>query len=86
MSLWAITIIESKLPHICRIWILNDAKHLRDDFKTQPPVDRRFRPVRAGSYCSKQWQPPRTGRNRRSTGGWVLKPPLTAVQQKNDTF
>ena len=24
-----------------------------------------------------QWQPPGTERNRRSTGGWVLKPPLT---------
>ena len=50
---------------------------VRDGFKTQPPVDRRFRPVPPGFYCSKQWQPPRTGRNRRSTGGWVLKPPLS---------
>ena len=33
---------------------------------------------RSGFHCSKQWQPPRTGRNRRSTGGWVLKPPLSA--------
>ena len=49
---------------------------VRDGFKTQPPGDRWFRPVLAGFYCSKQWQPPRTGRNRRSTGGWVLKPPL----------
>ena len=49
---------------------------LRDGFKTQPPVDRRFRPVSPGFHCSKQWQPPGTGRNRRSTGGWVLKPPL----------
>ena len=49
----------------------------RGGFKTQPPVDRRFRPVPPGFYCSELWQPPRTGRNRRSTGGWVLKPPLT---------
>ena len=27
---------------------------LRDGFKTQPPVDRRFRPVPPGFYCSKQ--------------------------------
>ena len=33
----------------------------------------------AGFYCSKQWQAPGTGRNRRSTGGWVLKPPLHGV-------
>ena len=52
------------------------SKWLRDGFKTQPPVDQRFRPVPAGFYCSKQWQPPRTGQNRRSTGGWVLKLPL----------
>ena len=38
---------------------------LRYDFKTQPLVDRWFRLVLAGFYCSKQWQPPRTGRNRR---------------------
>ena len=50
---------------------------VRDGFKTQPPVDRQFRPVPASFYCSKQWQPPGTGRNRWSTGGWVLKPPLT---------
>ena len=52
---------------------------LRDDFKTQPPVDRLFRPVPVptGFYCSKQWQPPGSGQNRRSTGGWVLKSPLT---------
>ena len=49
---------------------------VRDGFKTQPPVDRWFRPVPAGFYCSKQWQPPVTGRNCRSTGGWVLKPPV----------
>ena len=47
----------------------------RDGFKTQPPIDRRFHPVPAGFYCSKQWQPPRTGRNRRSTGGWVWSRP-----------
>ena len=50
---------------------------IRDGFKTQPPVDRRFRPVPPSFCCSKQWQPPGTGRNRRSTGGWVLKPPLS---------
>ena len=53
---------------------------LRDGFKTQPPVDRRFSPVPAGFYCSKQWQPPGTGQNRRSTGGWVLKPPLKDME------
>ena len=36
---------------------------VRGGFKTQPPVDRRFRPVPPGFYCSKQWQPPGTGRN-----------------------
>ena len=46
---------------------------LRDDFKTQTPVDRRFRSFLAGFYCSKQWQPLGTGRNRQSAGGWVLK-------------
>ena len=25
-----------------------------DGFKTQPPIDRRFRPVPASFYCSKQ--------------------------------
>ena len=49
---------------------------VRDGFKTQLPVDRRFRPVPAGFYCSKQWQLLGTGRNRRSTGSWVLKLPL----------
>ena len=49
---------------------------LRDGFKTQPAVDRRFHPVPRGYCCSKQWQPPRTGWNRWSTAGWVLKPPL----------
>ena len=59
---------------------LNMCICIRDGFKTQPPVDRRFRPVPPGFYCSKQWQPPGTGRNRRSTGGWVLKPPLSWYQ------
>ena len=54
-----------------------DQVYIRNGFKTQPSVDRRFRPVPPGSYCSKQWQPPGTGRNRWSTGGWVLKPPLS---------
>ena len=54
----------------------NSAGYLRGGFKTQPPVDRRFHPVPPGFYCSKQCQPPGTGRNRRSTGGCVLKPPL----------
>ena len=52
---------------------------LGDGIKTQPPVDRRFRPVPLGFYCSKHWQPPRTGRNLRSTGGLVLKSPLMAM-------
>ena len=56
--------------------VLMRENSVRDDFKTQPPVDCRFRPVLGGFYCSKQWQPLRTGRNRRSTGGWVLKSPL----------
>ena len=32
---------------------------LRDNFKPQPPVDRRFRPVPAGFYCQGflQWEP-----------------------------
>ena len=47
------------------------------DFKTQPPVDRRFRPVPGGCHCLEQWKPGGTGRNRRPTGGWVLKPSLT---------
>ena len=29
-------------------------QRVRDGFKTQPPVDRRFCPVPAGFYCSKQ--------------------------------
>ena len=33
----------------------------RDDFKTQPPVDRQFCLVPAGFYRSKQWQLPGTG-------------------------
>ena len=57
-------------------WWYYLSKMIRDGFKTQPPVDRRFRPVPPGFYCSKQWQPPGNGRNRRLTGGWVLKPPL----------
>ena len=33
------------------------SKHLiRDDFKTQPLLDRWFCPLPAGFYCSKQWQ------------------------------
>ena len=28
MSLWAVTIIESKKSHICKIWIENDAKQI----------------------------------------------------------
>ena len=68
-------------------WWINYVNHLtrkyaiklRDGFKTQPPVDRRFRPVPTSSYCSKQWKPPGTGRNRRSTGGWVLKSHLTSA-------
>ena len=49
---------------------------LRGGFKTQPPVDRRFRPVPRGCHCLEQYKPGGTGRNRQSTGGWVVKPPL----------
>ena len=49
----------------------------RGGFKTQPPVDRRFRPVPGGCHCLEQKKPGGTGRNRRSTGGWVLKPSLS---------
>ena len=63
-----------------QIWHWNFSRpngfYVRDGFKPQPPVDRWFRPVPPGFYCCKQWQPPWTRRNRRSTGGWVLKPPL----------
>ena len=52
---------------------------LRDDFKTQPSVDRRFHPGPAGFYCSKQWQPPRTGQNCWSTSCWVLQSTLTKI-------
>ena len=61
-------------------------KWLRDGFKTQPPVDRGFRPVPPSFYCSKQWQLPGTGRNRRSTGGWVLKSPLIWIFKSNCTL
>ena len=57
--------------------ILVGINFFRDCFKTQPPVDPRFCPVPVGFYSSKQWQPPGTGRNRRSTGGWILKPSLS---------
>ena len=60
----------------CPNLVIKNYYFVRDGFKTQPPVDRRFRPVPPCFYCSKQWQSPGTGRNRRSTGGWVLKPPL----------
>ena len=62
---------------------LKGIRMVRADFKTQPSVDRRFRPVPAGFCCSKQWQLPVNGRNRRSTGGWVLKPPLSNVYLLN---
>ena len=44
----------------------------RDNFKIQL----QFCPVPASFYRAKQWQPPGTGRNRRSTGGWILRSPL----------
>ena len=46
---------------------------LGDDFNTQLPVVRRFRLALAGFFCSKQWQPPGTRRNRRSTCGCVFR-------------
>ena len=64
---------------LCK-WSIYKLKSVRGDFKTQPPADRRFCSFPPGFYCSKQWQPSWTGRNRRSTGGWVLKPPLTNKQ------
>ena len=52
---------------------------LRDDFKTQTPVDLQFRPVPGIYHCLEQWKPARTERNRRPTGGWVLKPSLSKM-------
>ena len=69
--------LPDKSNNFCVAFLENFFIEFRDGLKTQPPVDRRFRPVLGGFYRSKQWQPPGTGRNRRSTGGWVLKPPLT---------
>ena len=46
------------------IQLLNVKLLIRDDFKTQPPVDQRFCPVPAGFYCFKQWQLPRTRWNK----------------------
>ena len=43
--------------------------YFRDDFKTQPPVDRRFHPVPGGFYYSKQWQQAGTG-GRPAVGFW----------------
>ena len=61
------------------------SKLFRGGFKTQPPVDRRFRPVPGGCHCLEQLKPGGTGRNRRSTGGWVLKPSLTNMQAIENT-
>ena len=45
-----------------QFWLTNEQnlpcmtiQDVRDDFKTQPPVDRQFDPVPAGFYCPKQW-------------------------------
>ena len=51
--------------------------YVREEFKTQLPVDRWFHPVLAGLYCSKQ--PPCTGRNDWSTSSWILKLPLSFI-------
>ena len=67
-----------ELPVIDLYTILN--------FKTKPPVDPWFRPILAGFYCSKKWQPPRTGQNLWSTSSWVLKSPLTFMVKNNPTF
>ena len=62
-------------------WIIMLLIIVRDGFKTQPPVDRWFRPVQARfSIVLKVMTTPGIGRNRRSTGGWVLKPPLREKQ------
>ena len=71
---WKVTKIKDK--YIFKTSFYFNVIEVRDNFKTQLPVDRRFRPVPAGFYCSKQRQPPGTVRNHRSTGGWVLKSPL----------
>ena len=52
---------------------------VRGDFKTQPPVDWGSRPVLGGCHCLEQKKPAGTGRNRWSTGGWVLKSSLMFV-------
>ena len=52
---------------------------VRDGFKTQLLVDRRFRPVPPSFYRSKQWQLPGTGRNRRSTSSSVRFQPVSIV-------
>ena len=69
--------IRSRKNPLKRISAGMRQKRVRDGFKTQPPVDRRFCRVPAGFYYSKQWQPPGTGRNQWLTSGWVLKSPLT---------
>ena len=75
---WPVSIIKTASVLVKRkLYTCTYSYMIRDGFKTLPPVDRRFCPVPPGLYCSKQWQPPGTGRNRRSTGGWVLKPPLS---------
>ena len=51
--------------------------YVREEFKTQLPVDRWFHPVLTGLYCSKQ--PPCTGRNGWSTSSWILKLPLSFI-------
>ena len=51
-------------PSRCTLW------ELKDGFKTQLPVDQRFRPVLDSFCCFKQWQPPVTTWNCHSTTSW----------------
>ena len=50
-------------------WNFKSCYEVRDNFKTQPPVDRRFRLVLDSCYCSKQWQPDGTT-NRKAVEFW----------------
>ena len=67
-------------PPFFKVLILLVSEILRGGFKTQPPVDRRFRPVPGGCHRLELKKPGGTGRNRRSTGGWDLK---TSLRKKN---
>ena len=64
---------QAQLEHPFHVYAVEKAKgRLQNPTAGWPAVP-------PGFYCSEQWQPPGTGRNRRSTGGWVLKPPLTQL-------